>query len=109
MSASGEGYGRGAAGFFTRLVVDAIDTVAMAWDWFLGRFDWSPLRLFAAAVIGIAYLVSPIDIVPDVIPLAGWIDDFLVVTAVVRLARFDLARYRRWREARCGLVGKAGK
>jgi len=32
-----------------------------------------------------------------VIPFAGWIDDILVVTAVVRLARFDLERYRRWR------------
>ena len=29
--------------------------------------------------------------------LAGWIDDLLVVTAVIRLARFDLERYRRWK------------
>ena len=49
------------------------------------------------AVIGAAYLVSPIDIVPDVIPLAGWIDDLMVATAVIRLARFDLERYRRWK------------
>ena len=90
-------YGRGIVGFFTRLVVDAVDTVAMVWDRFAGRFDWSPLRLFVALVIGVAYLVSPIDIVPDVIPLAGWIDDLLVATSVIRLARFDLERYRRWK------------
>jgi len=90
--------GSGVVGFFTRLVVDAVDIVAMVWDWFSGRFDWSPLRLFAAFIIGVLYLVSPIDIVPDVIPIAGWIDDFLVATAVVRLARFDLERYRRWKD-----------
>ena len=99
MSMAGEQCGRGVAGFFTRLVVDVVDSLGMLWDWFLGRFEWSPMRLFAAAIIGLVYLVSPIDIVPDVIPFAGWIDDILVVTAVVRLARFDLERYRRWRAA----------
>ena len=91
---------RGIAGFFTRLVVDVVDSLAMIWDWFAGHFDWQPLRLMAALVIGAAYLVSPIDIVPDVIPLAGWIDDIMVLTAVIRLARFDLERYRRWKEAK---------
>ena len=88
---------RGVVGFFTRLVVDAVDTLAMLWDWFAGRFDWSPMRLIVAFFLGIAYLVSPIDIVPDVIPFAGWIDDLMVATAVFRLARFDLERYRRWK------------
>ena len=97
MSDASNSYGRGVVGFFTRLVVDAVDMTAMIWDWFAGRFDWSPMRLFAALVIGVAYLVSPIDIVPDVIPLAGWIDDLLVATSVIRLARFDLERYRRWK------------
>lgn len=90
---------RGVVSFFTRLVVDAVDTLAMLWDWFAGRFDWSPMRLIVAFFLGIAYLVSPIDIVPDVIPFAGWIDDLMVATAVLRLARFDLERYRRWRSA----------
>ena len=90
---------RGVVGFFTRLVVDAVDTLAMVWDWFAGRFEWSPMRLIVAFFLGIAYLFSPIDIVPDVIPFAGWIDDLMVATAVLRLARFDLERYRRWRSA----------
>lgn len=86
---------RGVAGFFTRLVVDGVDTLAMVWDWLLGNFDWSPMRLVIALVLGLAYVVSPIDIIPDSIPFAGWIDDLLVLTAVIRLARADLARWRR--------------
>lgn len=97
MSMAGEQCGRGITGFFTRLVVDVVDSIGMLWNWFLGRFEWSPTRLIVAFLLGIAYIVSPIDIVPDIIPFAGWIDDILVVTAVVRLARFDLERYRRWK------------
>ena len=88
---------RGIAGFFTRLVVDGVDMLAMARDWLAGSFDWSPTRLIVAFALGIAYLVSPIDIVPDVIPFAGWIDDIMVATAVVRLARADLDHWRRWK------------
>ena len=88
---------RGVAGFFTRLVLDGVDAISMLWDWILGRFDWSPMRLIVAFFVGIIYLVFPIDIVPDVIPLAGWIDDFLVATAVIRIARADLERWRKWK------------
>ena len=88
---------RGIAGFFTRLVADAVDAIAMIFDWLLGKFEWSPIRLIVALVIGLAYLVSPIDIIPDVIPLAGWLDDFLVATAVIRIAREDVTRWREWK------------
>ena len=30
------------------------------------------------AVIGIIYAISPVDILPDVIPVAGWVDDILI-------------------------------
>ena len=30
------------------------------------------------AVLGIIYAISPVDILPDVIPVAGWVDDILI-------------------------------
>lgn len=30
------------------------------------------------AALAVAYLISPIDFVPDVIPVAGWLDDVLI-------------------------------
>ena len=94
---------KGVIGFFTRLVADGVDAVVMVWDWILGRFDWSPIRLIVALVVGMAYLVSPIDIIPDAIPLAGWIDDFMVATAVIRIARADIIRWREWKFAKKGV------
>ena len=29
-------------------------------------------------LLSVAYIISPIDIIPDVIPIAGWIDDILI-------------------------------
>jgi uncharacterized membrane protein YkvA (DUF1232 family) len=37
------------------------------------------LALVAAAV----YLASPLDLLPDVLPLAGWLDDLLLTAAVL--------------------------
>ncbi len=30
------------------------------------------------AVIGLIYAISPIDLLPDAIPVAGWVDDILI-------------------------------
>lgn len=64
-------------------------------------------RLFAGAVV--AYALSPLDLIPDFIPVLGQADDFLVVLAAVGLLlvavpreRFEeaLARAERAQDAR---------
>jgi hypothetical protein len=38
-------------------------------------------------VVIFAYIISPFDLVPDVIPLAGWVDDLIVVPVGFALTR----------------------
>ncbi|MBD2427678.1 YkvA family protein [Phormidium sp. FACHB-1136] len=46
------------------------------------------------------YLVSPLDISPDVIPVAGWIDDGLIATlAITEVTQLLLDRKRNLRQA----------
>jgi uncharacterized membrane protein YkvA (DUF1232 family) len=46
------------------------------------------LVLFAAA-----YVVMPIDAIPDVIPIFGWLDDLGVVAAVTAFILRDVGRH----------------
>ncbi|MBE2211290.1 MAG: DUF1232 domain-containing protein [Xanthomonadaceae bacterium] len=53
--------------------------------WFVARhprLPW-PARLLAMAVA--AYAFSPIDLIPDFIPVLGWLDDLLIVPLGVAL------------------------
>ena len=43
----------------------------------------TPLYLKAATLFVAFYLVNPIDIIPDFIPLAGWVDDIILVPMLV--------------------------
>ena len=52
----------------------------------LWRAFWSPrtpLHLKALMLLVPAYLLSPIDLIPDIIPFAGWIDDLVIVPMLV--------------------------
>ena len=54
--------------------------------WLAARDRRTPLaaRLIAAAVA--AYALSPIDLVPDFIPIIGYLDDLLIVPLGIMLA-----------------------
>ena len=47
------------------------------------RVPWYA-RLFAAAVV--AYAFSPIDLIPDVIPVLGYLDDLILVPLGIQIA-----------------------
>lgn len=47
--------------------------------WIAARDPQVPLIARALAVIVAAYALSPIDLVPDFIPIFGWIDDLIIV------------------------------
>jgi uncharacterized membrane protein YkvA (DUF1232 family) len=54
--------------------------------WQLARDDRLPRSRQAALIAGAAYLVSPIDLVPGFIPVAGQLDDAFAVLLAIRLA-----------------------
>lgn len=54
--------------------------------WIAARDPRTPRA--AKLVMGLvaAYALSPIDIIPDFVPLIGWLDDFIVVPFGIRRA-----------------------
>ncbi|MFL1463505.1 YkvA family protein [Roseococcus sp. DSY-14] len=47
----------------------------------------TPWRARLPAVLAALYLVWPLDLLPDFIPLAGWLDELVLVPLLLGLAR----------------------
>jgi uncharacterized membrane protein YkvA (DUF1232 family) len=43
----------------------------------------TPFYLKAATLFTAFYLVNPIDLIPDLVPFAGWVDDIVLVPLMV--------------------------
>ncbi len=59
------------------------DAVAL---WFALRDPATPWLARALAFLVVAYALSPIDLVPDFIPVLGYLDDVLLLPALIWLA-----------------------
>jgi uncharacterized membrane protein YkvA (DUF1232 family) len=51
--------------------------------WRAFRDPQTPMHLKALMLLVPLYLLSPIDLIPDFIPIAGWLDDLVVVPMLV--------------------------
>jgi uncharacterized membrane protein YkvA (DUF1232 family) len=54
--------------------------------WFAGKHPATPWYAKALGVFVVAYALSPIDLIPDFIPVLGYVDDVLLLPALIWLA-----------------------
>jgi uncharacterized membrane protein YkvA (DUF1232 family) len=54
--------------------------------WFAARHPHTPLLAKALGWFVVAYALSPIDLIPDFIPVLGFVDDALLLPALIWLA-----------------------
>ncbi len=54
--------------------------------WFAVKHPATPWPAKALAVFVVAYALSPIDLIPDFIPVLGYLDDVLLLPAVIWVA-----------------------
>ena len=54
--------------------------------WSLLRDPRAPAAAKIATLLAVAYVVSPIDLVSDFIPVLGWLDDGLVAYVLLQLS-----------------------
>jgi len=60
------------------------------------RYRRLPVRTLIAAAAGLVYFVNPLDLIPDLLPGLGLLDDAAVLAWIVSLIRKDLDAYRSW-------------
>lgn len=68
-------------------------------DYKAGRYRNVPWKFIAAIVFALVYLIAPVDVIPDFIPLVGYIDDTAVFGLLLAGFRSDIDAYRRWKES----------
>jgi uncharacterized membrane protein YkvA (DUF1232 family) len=64
--------------------------------YFSKEYREMPWETIALAIGAIAYFVSPVDLIPDFIPVAGYVDDAAVIALVIASATNDLHNFREW-------------
>ncbi len=57
-----------------------------------------PWKTILLAVAGIAYFVSPLDLIPDFIPVLGYLDDMTVLLWVANAAKGALEEFEEWEQ-----------
>ena len=78
---------------------DVQDIVYMLSDYYQGNYSKIPLSamLGCAAIIG--YVACPIDLIPDNIPILGFLDDAFIIKFIIDLCvDKELKDYRKWRK-----------
>jgi uncharacterized membrane protein YkvA (DUF1232 family) len=79
---------------------DEVDKLSKQWTLLLqmvkNRWDSGqdlPWRSVAAATIAVMYFVGPFDLIPDFIPVIGFLDDAAILGICFRLIKHDLRQY----------------
>ena len=81
------------------------DVVAL---WIAARDPRTPWRAKLAAGAVAAYALSPIDLIPDFVPVLGYVDDLVIVPLGIALAVY-LIPPRLMAEYRSAAVKRAGR
>jgi len=81
-----------------RFIEDGKVLTALVRDWRAGKYRQALYGTIAAVVFGLIYVFNPLDLVPDVLPILGAVDDATVIGALLLLVERDLKKYRSWKE-----------
>ena len=84
-------------GAISEVINDLKLLISLVKDYISGAYKETPYGSIVAAVAGILYFVSPIDFIPDFIPVIGYIDDVFVISIVLRQIHSDLDKYHEWK------------
>ena len=70
---------------------------SIAGDYIKGNYKEIPTGSIVAIIGGLIYFLSPIDVIPDFIPVIGYLDDIFVIGLVINQVSADLKKYEEWK------------
>lgn len=92
-----------------RYTNDLLLLMSLVKDYYQGNYRNIPYKTISAAVVGLLYVINPIDLIPDFIPFVGQIDDALVLKFCLKLMEKDLLKYKNWKDKQTASDDKDSK
>ena len=73
--------------------------VSLVKSYVTGEYKEIPYNSIVAVIATLLYVISPIDIIPDVIPVIGFTDDAMAVAFCIKMIHDDLEKFKAWRDS----------
>ena len=90
-------------GPLARFIEDGKLLIAIVKDYFSGVYRQIPYGAIASIVFTLIYVLNPFDLVPDMLPVIGQLDDVAVIGACLILVEQDLHKYKNWKTSQAKL------
>ncbi len=78
--------------------------IEMVKDYVQGIYTQVPKSTIITLVAAVLYFLSPIDLIPDALPIIGHFDDVLVFLSVKDALERDINRYKHWKQEQADTV-----
>lgn len=73
--------------------------IYMITDYIKGNYKKANWKTIAAITGAIIYFLSPLDLIPDIIPIVGYLDDLTVIKIALNMVKKDFDDYKEWKRA----------
>ena len=85
-------------GPLARFIEDGQLLIALVKDYRSRAYRQIPYGAIASIVFTLIYVLNPFDLMPDMLPLIGQVDDVAVLGACLLLVEQDLHKYKDWKQ-----------
>ena len=86
-----------AKGPLARFIEEGKLFIAIVKDYWSGAYRHVPYGVIASIVFTLIYVLNPFDLMPDMLPLIGQVDDVAVMGACLIMVEQDLHKYKDWK------------
>ena len=83
--------------FIGKYLSDIACMVSLVRSYIKKEYTDIPIGTIISIVSTLIYILSPFDILPDTIPVVGYIDDIAILSWVLKSINSDLEEYKKWR------------
>ena len=74
--------------------------ISLVKSYIKGEYKSFPISVLISTVAALTYFLSPVDLIPDVIPVLGLTDDAGVLGIALKFIGDDIEAYKKWRSER---------